>query len=183
MTPPKKKKSLACFLKCEGKKKQCLSKLQYSWRKAMLMSFNPYITADSTIPLSANHTGSLLRWHWDPHVLWLRCSRAPSSRVQSGSAELKDTNRRTHKSCVYRAAWNSQKVTLPSVQCRLPWALSGKESACNWGDAGLIPGLGRSSGEGNGNSPWDYWLVNPTDRGARQATVRRIARARHNFRH
>ena len=27
----------------------------------------------------------------------------------------------------------------------------GKESACNTGDPGLIPGLGRSPGEGNGN--------------------------------
>jgi len=27
----------------------------------------------------------------------------------------------------------------------------GKESACDAGDLGLIPGLGRSSGEGNGN--------------------------------
>ena len=29
----------------------------------------------------------------------------------------------------------------------LPWWLSGKESACNSGDLGLIPGLGRSCGE------------------------------------
>ena len=31
----------------------------------------------------------------------------------------------------------------------------GKESACNVGDPGSIPGLGRSSGEGNGN-PLQY---------------------------
>ena len=31
----------------------------------------------------------------------------------------------------------------------------GKESACNVGDSGLIPGLGRSLGEGNGN-PLQY---------------------------
>ena len=30
-----------------------------------------------------------------------------------------------------------------------------KESACNAGDLGLIPGLGRSPGEGNGN-PLQY---------------------------
>ena len=29
----------------------------------------------------------------------------------------------------------------------------GKESACNARDLGLIPGLGRSPGEGNGNPP------------------------------
>ena len=33
----------------------------------------------------------------------------------------------------------------------LPWWLSGEESACNAGDAGSIPGLGRSPREGNGN--------------------------------
>ena len=31
-----------------------------------------------------------------------------------------------------------------------PGGLDGKESACNVGDPGLISGLGRSSGEGNG---------------------------------
>ena len=48
------------------------------------------------------------------------------------------------------------------------WWLSGKESTCDIGNKGSIPGLGRSSGEGNGNplqyygerslvgySPWD----------------------------
>ena len=32
-----------------------------------------------------------------------------------------------------------------------PGSSAGKESACNAGDPGLIPGLGRSPGEGNGN--------------------------------
>ena len=32
-----------------------------------------------------------------------------------------------------------------------PCGSAGKESACNAGDLGLIPGLGSSSGEGNGN--------------------------------
>jgi len=34
----------------------------------------------------------------------------------------------------------------------LPSWLSGKKSPCNAGDAGLIPVLGRSPGEGNSNS-------------------------------
>ena len=32
-----------------------------------------------------------------------------------------------------------------------PGGSDGKESACNAGDLGLIPGLGRSPGEGHGN--------------------------------
>ena len=33
---------------------------------------------------------------------------------------------------------------------RLPWCSDGKESACNAGDLVLIPGSGRSAGEGIG---------------------------------
>ena len=41
-----------------------------------------------------------------------------------------------------------------------------KVSVYNAGDPGLIPGLGRSPGEGNGN-PFQYnCLENPMDRGA-----------------
>ena len=47
----------------------------------------------------------------------------------------------------------------------------GKESACNAGDPGSIPGLGRSPGEGNGNPLQYSRLENPMDRGAWQATV------------
>ena len=36
-----------------------------------------------------------------------------------------------------------------------PGGSDGKESACNSGDPGLIPGLGRSPGKGNGN-PLQY---------------------------
>ena len=42
----------------------------------------------------------------------------------------------------------------------------GKESACNARDLGSIPGLGRSPGEGDGNSLQYSCLENPMDRGA-----------------
>ena len=52
-----------------------------------------------------------------------------------------------------------------------PGGSDGKESACKEGDPGLISGLGRSPGEGNG-SPLQYaCLENPMDRGAWRATV------------
>ena len=41
-------------------------------------------------------------------------------------------------------------------------------------DVGLIPGLGRSPGEGNGNPLQYSCLENPMDRGAWQAVVHRI---------
>ena len=46
-----------------------------------------------------------------------------------------------------------------------------KESACNVGDLGSIPGSGRSPGEGNGNALWYSCLENPMDREAWRATV------------
>ena len=53
----------------------------------------------------------------------------------------------------------------------LPWWLSGKESAANAEDMGSLPGLGRPSGEGNGNPLQHSCLGNPNDRGDWQATV------------
>ena len=50
----------------------------------------------------------------------------------------------------------------------------GKESACNEGDQGLIPGLGRSPGEGNGYPFQHSCLENSVDRGAWRATVHRV---------
>ena len=48
-------------------------------------------------------------------------------------------------------------------------------NAGNIRDVGLIPGLGRSLGDGHGN-PFQYsCLENPTNRGAWQATVHRVA--------
>ena len=54
----------------------------------------------------------------------------------------------------------------------------GKASACNVGDRGLIPGSGRSPGEGNGNPLQHPCLKNPMDRGAWSATVHGISKSR-----
>ena len=52
-----------------------------------------------------------------------------------------------------------------------PHSSVGKESDCNAGDLGSIPGSGRFPGEGNGNPLQYSCLENPTDSGAWQATV------------
>ena len=57
---------------------------------------------------------------------------------------------------------------------------AGKESACNVeeaGDAGLIPGQGRSPGGAHGKSLQYSCLENPKDRGAWWATVLRVAKS------
>ena len=62
----------------------------------------------------------------------------------------------------------------------VPWWFSDKESACkvgDTGDVGLIPGLGRSLGEGHGNPLQYSCLENPMDRGAWRATVHGTAKS------
>ena len=54
----------------------------------------------------------------------------------------------------------------------------GEESVCNAGDAGLIPGLGRSPGEGIGYPLQYSCLENSMDGGAWWATVHGIAKSR-----
>ena len=66
----------------------------------------------------------------------------------------------------------------PEHEGGLPWWFSGKESACQLGDVGSVPGSGRCPGEGNG-SPLQYsYLENSMDRGAWWALVHGVAKNR-----
>ena len=78
----------------------------------------------------------------------------------------------THITCILV---NGFKLFLLKVGQKLPlstgfWASPGgsddKESACNAGDPGSSPGLGRSPGERNGNPLQYSCLDNPMDQGA-----------------
>ena len=71
-----------------------------------------------------------------------------------------------------------EKIATGFQTCGFPCSSVGKESACNGGDLGLIPGLGRSPGEGNGNPLQYYCLENPMDRGAWWATVHGVTESR-----
>ena len=62
-------------------------------------------------------------------------------------------------------------LTLRKAISGLPWWVSGKESSCNAGDVGWIPGSGRSPGEGNGKTTPVFLPGKPMDRKARRATV------------
>jgi len=67
------------------------------------------------------------------------------------------------------------------LESQEPHSSVGKESACNSGDLGSIPGLGRSPGEGNGNPLQYSCLENPMDRGAWWTRVYGVARVGHNL--
>ena len=66
----------------------------------------------------------------------------------------------------------------PGLGADFPGGSHVKESVCNVGDPGSIPGLGRSPGDGNGNPLQYSCLENPMDRGAWQATVHAVAKCR-----
>ena len=66
---------------------------------------------------------------------------------------------------------------LPSTSTEIPCGSNGKESACDAGDQGSIPGLGSSSGEGNSN-PLQYshsstlaWKIPWTEEPSRPQSV------------
>ena len=59
-----------------------------------------------------------------------------------------------------------------------PGGSEGKASACNAGDLGLIPGSGRSPGEGNGNPLQYSCLENPKNGGTWWATVHGVSKSR-----
>ena len=98
------------------------------------------------------------------------------------------------KSTVYRVAMQREAINIFSEDQRkkftelgslrkhrsflgFPSGSDGKESVCNVGDAGSIPGSGRSPGERNGYPLQYSCLENPMDGGARWATVHGVAKS------
>ena len=62
------------------------------------------------------------------------------------------------------------------MMATFPGHSGSKDSACNEADPGLIPWLGRSPGEGNGNPLQYSCLENPMDNGAWQATLHGVTK-------
>ena len=79
--------------------------------------------------------------------------------------------------------WSHYRVALVSASMKreAPSGGSGsKESACNVGDPGLIPGSGRFPGGGPGHPLQYSCLENPMDIGVWRATVHGNRRVEHN---
>ena len=75
-------------------------------------------------------------------------------------------------SWVGKIPWGRNRLFTPVI-LGFPGGADSKESSCNVGDLGLIPGLGRSPGKGHGNPLQTSCLENPKDREAWWATVHR----------
>ena len=65
-------------------------------------------------------------------------------------------------SWVGKIRWRRDRLTSP-VFLGFPCGSAGKESVCNVGDLGLVPGLGRSPGKGKGYPLQYFGLENTTD--------------------
>ena len=74
------------------------------------------------------------------------------------------------------AEW--EKIFANHVSKRGPCSSNSKESACHAGDQSSIPGLGSSSGEGNGNPLQYSCLEYSMDRGGWWAILHEVERVR-----
>ena len=68
-------------------------------------------------------------------------------------------------------------VMVSQINSGLPYSSDSKESACNAGEMGLIPGPGISPGEGSGNPLQYSYLENSMERGAWWATVHGVTKS------
>ena len=99
--------------------------------------------------------------------------------IPTGSSAGKESacNRRPlFNSWVGKFPWRRDRLPTP-VFLGFPGGSDGKDSACNVGDLGLIPGLGRSAGGGHGKPLQCSCLENPMDRGAWRAAVHGVTKS------
>ena len=77
---------------------------------------------------------------------------------------------------VRKIPWRRDRLPTPVV-LGFPCGTAGKESACNVGDLGSVPGLGRSPGEEKGYPLQYSGLEDSMDIGAWQATVHGVSKS------
>ena len=77
--------------------------------------------------------------------------------------------------CTSVWVWNEHRLSLLLTHCDFSDFSDGKESACNAGDPGSVPGWRRCPGERNGNPLQYSCLRNPKDRGAWWAITHGVA--------
>ena len=116
------------------------------------------------------------KWKWSHSVVsnsvWPQ-RRQPTRLLHPWEFPGKNTGVGCH-----RLLWTEGlPISKTAEKLGLPCSSNSKESACNAGDSGSIPELGRSSREGSGNPLQYSCLENPMDRGTWWATVHGIAKS------
>ena len=173
-------------------------------RNQVLHSFDHFLSAFlssllvETIKISWVHTVLPTEGTVHPH-LHMEMTRhdsclsvkLPKGLIQEVIHTQNDTANQTWEKCYLWVLWDKEEeviikpgntiLKLKNCLWGFPCSSVGKESACNAGDLGSIPGLGRFPAEGNGNPPHCPCLVNPMDRGTWRATVHEVPRVGHNL--
>ena len=102
----------------------------------------------------------------------------------TNASSLIESPRSQLAQCSHSLCWTSARfpvqedIKRENLHEGFPGGSDGKESACNTGDVSLIPGSGRSLGEGNDNPLQYSCLGNSMDRGAWWATVHGVPKHR-----
>ena len=105
------------------------------------------------------------------YALTLRAKNHAPWYLQKGT-ECSCPHKKLYKNVYNMFTYNCQNLTVITMSfLAFPPSSVGKESICNAGDMGSIPGSGRSPGEGNGNPLQYSCLEKPMDRGTLWATV------------
>ena len=79
---------------------------------------------------------------------------------------------------IFMGSYQTKAISTEIQRKQIFGGSDGKESACNAGDLGLMPGLGRSPGGGNGYLLYYSGMENSRDRGAWQAIVHGVTKSR-----
>ena len=98
-----------------------------------------------------------------------------------GVGPLKEIKKERNRLPLLPPQNNNKRITTLKAPLKLLGFPGGSEviaPACIAGDLGLIPGSGRSPGEGNGNPLQYSCLENPMDGGAWWTTVHRVTKSR-----
>ena len=118
---------------------------------------------------------------WDKELYSKELSLYCITSLISESIIYPNTNHYSHVSCKSacsllrcgKICWRRERLPTP-VFLGFPCGSAGKASACNAGDLGWIPGLGRSPGEGKGYPVQYFGLENSMDCVVREFTKSRI---------
>ena len=123
-------------------------------------SFNPLDNPYPSTPLFYQHFLQLTWTIFLPHYQGL--GKAPISMdLGLGDIQPYEADYEFTQSWVTLLSWIGLIFVLTRPNSCFPGGSDGKESTCNAGDLGLIPGLGRSPGGGYGNLLWYSCLENP----------------------
>ena len=94
----------------------------------------------------------------------LHCKRCKVLNMQRGKIKYWTTEIASSlfNSWVGKICWRRDRLPIP-IFLSFPYGSAGKDSTCNVGDLGLIPGLGRSPEEGNSYPLQYFGLENSID--------------------